>query len=134
MPAIFVNDSLKPRRPYLLRAMHEWIEDNGQTPHIVVDAGLEGVDVPSEHIRDGRIVLNIAYGATQGLAISNDSVGCSARFNGKARDIYVPMIAVLGIYASETGQGMIFTEDESGPEPPPEKKDNGDRPKLTIVK
>ncbi|MGI9263286.1 MAG: ClpXP protease specificity-enhancing factor [Gammaproteobacteria bacterium] len=129
-----MSDSLKPRRPYLLRAMHEWIEDSGHTPHIVVDAGIDGVDVPHEHIRDGRIVLNIGYGATDALLISNEAVTCSARFSGNSRDILVPMNAVLGIYASETGQGMIFTEDESGPEPPPGKKENADRPKLKIVK
>jgi stringent starvation protein B len=131
---MFVTDSLKPRRPYLLRAMHEWIEDSGHTPHIVVDVGIDGVDVPREHVRDGRIVLNIGYSATDALLISNEVVTCSARFSGKSRDILVPMNAILGIYASETGQGMIFTEDESGPEPPPPKKDNADRPKLKIVK
>ncbi len=114
--------------------MHEWIVDNDQTPHIVVDAGIEGVEVPREFVRNGRIVLDVGYRATQELDISNEAVTCLARFGGKSRQIYVPMNAILGVYASETGQGMIFTEEESEPEPPPDKDDNGDRPKLTVVK
>lgn len=130
-----VTASLTSRRPYLLRAMHEWIVDNDQTPHIVVDAGVEGVEVPREYVRNGRIVLDVGYRATQELDISNEAVTCLARFGGKSHQIYVPMHAILGVYASETGQGMIFTEEESEPpEPPPDKDDNGDRPKLTVVK
>ena len=120
---------------HLLRAMHEWIVDNGQTPHIVVDAGIENVDVPREYVRNGRIVLDIGYRATENLEIANEAVTCLARFSGQSRQIFVPMHAVLGVYASETGQGMIFTEEGSEPEPPPDKGDNGNgKPKLTVVK
>lgn len=108
------------RRPYLLRAMHEWITDNSQTPHIVVDATLEGVKVPVQHVKDGRIILNISLSAAQGLSLGNDALSFRARFGGVSQDIVVPMPAIVGIYARESGQGMIFG-DNDGPgttEPP----------------
>ena len=131
--------TLTSRRPYLLRAMHEWMSDNGQTPHLVVDAAIDGVVVPREYVRDGKIVLNIGHAATAGLAINNDTVSFSARFGGVAFDVSLPVLAVLGIYARETGQGMIFSEDEPSPEPPggPPKPAGGDeprRPQLKVVK
>ena len=130
---------LTPRRPYLLRAMHEWMTDNNQTPHLVVDAAVEGVVVPRQYVRDGKIVLNVGYSATAGLAIKNETVSFSARFGGVAFDVSLPVHAVLGIYARETGQGMIFSDDEPAPEPngSPPKPTGGDeprRPQLKVVK
>lgn len=123
-----------PRRPYLLRAMHQWINDNGQTPHIVVDATVDGVQVPQEHIKDGKIVLNLSYDATRELNIGNDRVEFGARFGGSPRHISVPVVAVLGIYARETGQGMIFGSEDQ-PEPDPQTPtDEGGRPRLRVVK
>ena len=127
------------RRPYLLRAMHEWMTDNGQTPHLVVDAAVEGVVVPRQYVRDGKIVLNASYTATAGLQIKNDAVSFSARFGGSPFEVSVPVQAVLGIYARETGQGMIFSDDEPAPEPngTPPKPSGGDeprRPQLKVVK
>ena len=106
------------RRPYLLRAMHEWMTDNGQTPHLVVDAAAEGVVVPRQYVRDGKIVLNASYTATAGLVLKNDAVSFSARFGGTPFDVYLPLQAVLGIYARETGQGMMFAEADGAPQPP----------------
>ena len=111
------------RRPYLLRAMHEWMVDCGYTPHLIVDAQPEGVQVPREFVKDGRIVLNVSASATQALMIGPDTVEFNARFGGTSRHVRVPVAAVLGIYARETGQGMVFNED-AGPEPPT----GGDRP------
>ncbi len=126
---------MNPRRPYLLRAMHEWIMDNGQTPHVVVDAAIDGVFVPSEHIRDGKIVLNLSHDATSDLIISNDMLEFDARFSGRPFHVTVPSSAVLGIYARETGQGMIFGAEDGEPEPDPDKKaPEGGRPKLRVVK
>ncbi|HUO79778.1 MAG TPA: ClpXP protease specificity-enhancing factor [Steroidobacteraceae bacterium] len=102
------------RRPYLLRAMHEWMTDNGQTPPLVVDATVEGVVVPRQYVRDGKIVLNVGYSATAGLVMKNDAIGFSARFSGVACDVSLPVQSVIGIYAAETGQGMIFSDDEPG--------------------
>ncbi len=110
-----------PQRPYLLRAMHSWITDNGQTPHVVVDASVEGVSVPSQYVRDGKIVLNVSHNAVTGLDIGNEFLTFQARFSGAAYSVFVPVSAVLGIYARETGRGMIFSNEEGGaaPEEPP---------------
>ena len=106
------------RRPYLMRAMHEWMTDNGQTPHLVVDATVDGVVVPRQYVREGKIVLNASYTATAGLTMKNDGVSFSARFGGTPFEVHLPLHAVLGIYARETGQGMMFADDDGAPQPP----------------
>jgi stringent starvation protein B len=117
--------------------MHEWMVDNGFTPHIVVDAKHEGLQVPEGHVNDGKIVLNVSPSATRSLVLGNDAVRFEARFGGVARAVAVPVEAVIGIYARETGQGMIFA-DEAGPPPPdgvpPEPSGDDRKPKLKIVK
>lgn len=114
--------------------MYEWISDNEQTPHIVVDAGVDGVRVPREHVKDGKIVLNLSYSAINNLVIGNELVEFGARFGGAPFEVEVPVPAVLGIYARETGQGMIFGSEEPEPEPQPPKGGNGGRPQLRVVK
>jgi stringent starvation protein B len=126
--------------------MHEWMVDCGYTPHLIVDAQPEGVQVPREFVKEGRIVLNVSASATQALLIGPDVVEFNARFGGTSRHIRVPITAVLGIYARETGQGMVFNE-ETNPEPPgggdqqpdstqvaPAKPDPSRRAKLKVVK
>ena len=98
--------------------MHEWMLDNGFTPHLVVDAKREGVRVPQAHVKDGKIVLNVSPSATHGLVLGNDFVSFGARFGGVSFDLVVPVGAVLGIYARETGQGMIFSDDDAPLTPP----------------
>lgn len=127
-------DTLPSAKPYLLRGMVQWMEDNGLTPQILVDATLDGVSVPPEHVKAGKIVLNIALQATVRRDLDNDFVSFGARFGGVAREIWVPMAAVLAVYARENGQGMTFpvegtdTPPEAPTPPPPE------RPKLRVVK
>ncbi|MEH2920721.1 ClpXP protease specificity-enhancing factor [Samsonia erythrinae] len=99
---------LSPRRPYLLRAFYDWLLDNQLTPHLVVDVTLPGVMVPMEFARDGQIVLNIAPRAVGGLELADDSVRFNARFGGVPRQVYVPMAAVIAIYARENGAGTMF--------------------------
>jgi stringent starvation protein B len=106
------------RRPYLLRAMFDWMIDSDYTPHLIVDATLEGVQVPRAFVKDGRIVLNVAPSATHGFLIGADAVEFNARFSGVSHHIRVPVDAVLGIYARETGQGMVFTGEGEGPGEP----------------
>ena len=120
------------RRPYLVRAMHEWMTDNRQTPHLVVDAGVAGTEVPKAYVRDGRITLNVSWQATQGLRLGNDRIEFSARFGGVAQQVRIPVAAVLGIYARETGQGMLFQDE--GDAPPPAADTSGPRPRLRVVK
>lgn len=134
------------KRPYLLRAMHEWILDNDMTPHIVIDAAHEGLVAPPGHDSDGKLVLNISPTATRGLVLGNDLVTFEARFGGVARQLEVPVDAVLGIYARENGHGMIFSEEEppAGPEGPsgpsgpgadkPSPSKERRRPALKVVK
>jgi stringent starvation protein B len=110
---------VRSRRPYLLRAMHEWISDSNQTPHIVVDASLEGVEVPRQYVQGGKIILNVSSNATSMLSLGNDLVRFRARFGAATYDVSVPIVAVLGIYARETGQGMIFSEADTPPPQPP---------------
>lgn len=104
-------------RPYLLRALWEWIVDNGMTPHLLVDATQPGVRVPPHAIKDGRVVLNIADRAVARLELGNDAVTFSARFGGVSHAVVVPMPAVLAVYARETGQGMALPEDALPPPP-----------------
>ncbi len=99
---------LSPRRPYLLRAFYDWLLDNQLTPHLVVDITLPGVEVPMEYARDGQIVLNIAPRAVGNLELANDEVRFNARFGGVPRQVYVPMGAVMAIYARENGAGTMF--------------------------
>jgi stringent starvation protein B len=98
--------------------MHEWISDSDQTPHIVVDASLQGVEVPRQYVQGGKIILNVSNSATSNLSLGNDVVRFRARFGAATHDVMVPIAAVLGIYARETGQGMIFSEADAPPPPP----------------
>src|SRR5690554_6141890 len=98
-------------RPYILRALHEWIVDNECTPHILVDANYPNVKVPPGHAVDGRVVLNIAPAAVRYLEVNNQAVSFEARFSGAPFSLYVPINAVLAIYARENGQGMFFDTD-----------------------
>ncbi len=111
--------AMTSHRPYLLRALWEWIADNGMTPHLLVDATRPGVRVPPHTIKDGKVVLNIADRAVARLEMGNDAVSFSARFAGASHSVVVPVPAILAIYARETGQGMALPE-EMGPSPPPQ--------------
>ncbi|MGE8654106.1 MAG: ClpXP protease specificity-enhancing factor [Acinetobacter gandensis] len=99
---------LSPTRPYLTRALFEWICDNQLTPYLLVDATQKDTMVPAQYVQDGQIVLNIAPHATHALHMSNDAITFSARFGGVSQNLYVPFSALLGIYARENGQGMFF--------------------------
>jgi stringent starvation protein B len=131
-------------KPYLVRAVHEWCTDQGYTPYLSVTVDSRTV-VPFEFVKDGQIVLNVSANASRNLFISNDMVTFSARFNGVAQNIQVPMSAVGGIYARENGQGLFFPtgeeegaggQDEAGTDgggnPPPSPPKG--RPSLKIVK
>lgn len=119
-------------RPYLIRAIHEWIVDNDCTPYILVNAAHEGVDVPTQHVENDKIILNMSPKAVNGLMITNELIEFNARFAGVDTYVCVPQSAVMAIYARENGQGMIFDKDDEGDEPPPSPDKN--KPKLRIVK
>ena len=114
-------------RPYLLRAIYQWIVDNGLTPYIMVNTEDARVQVPQQYVENGKIVLNIAPMAVSGLTLGNDEITFSARFSGSPMDIFVPLSRVLAIYARENGQGMMFGDDDDDDEPPPEDGGGDDR-------
>ncbi len=114
-------------KPYLLRAIHEWILDNGLTPHLLVNATVANVEVPVKFVQNGQIVLNIVPHAITNLHMDNEAVSFSARFSGIAESLYIPIQAILAIYASENGEGLSFLEEiveealEEAPEIMPEE-------------
>lgn len=106
-----IGSQFTSNKPYLLRALYEWILDNDATPYLLVDATQSDVQVPRQHVKDGQIVLNAAPGAVQGWFVDNAAISFSARFSGKAQTIYIPMKSLLAIYAQENGLGMAFPEE-----------------------
>lgn len=110
--------SMSSNRPYLLRAMYDWISDNGLTPYILVDAAAPGVDVPRSAVKDGRVVLNVAARAVAQLDLGKDFVRFTARFSGVSQSVEVPMTGILAVYAQENGQGMMFPAENQPPPAP----------------
>jgi stringent starvation protein B len=133
-------------RAYLVRAFNEWILDNDCTPYIVVNVAMEGVLVPQEYVIDGQIVLNILPASVRHLLMDNEGVSFDARFGGQPQSLYVPIGAVMAIYAKENGQGMVFDSEPDSTEPTgldgsggaqtsslKQAKDKPKRPQLRVV-
>lgn len=95
-------------RPYLARALYQWLVDNDLTPYIVVDAEQPGVEVPRQFVQNGQVVLNLSPGAVRDLFMENEALGFSARFGGQPMRVMVPSSALVAIYARENGVGMVF--------------------------
>lgn len=140
---------MRTSRPYLIRALYEWIVDNQLTPYVLVNAEMPGVDVPTQYIAEGKIILNISPRAVQNLHISNQALEFDASFSGVPLNVYAPIKAILAIYTHENGRGMVFDaeeEDDDGEshndmlgahevKPADTKHAHKPRkPKLTIVK
>lgn len=133
-------------RPYLVRALYEWIVDNDCTPHLLVNSDHPGVQVPDGFASDGQIVLNVAPSAVRGLQMSNQTITFEGRFGGVPHSLHVPSAAVMAIYARENGQGMVFeieqtppdddapTDDASVGAGAPSRPASGGRPSLKVVK
>lgn len=137
-----MSQPLSPSRPYLVRALHQWILDNNCTPYLLADASLQGVQVPQEFVQEGQIVLNASPSAVRDLLIDNDGVSFSARFGGVPMAVFIPTVAILAIYARENGQGMVFGNEAGAPDPDdytpppkqPEPPSGNSRPSLKVVK
>lgn len=151
-----MKQDMTSTRPYFVRGLYEWILDNQCTPYLLVNAFYPSVQVPNEHVMEGRIILNLAPSAIRGLVMDNDRVEFSARFGGVARLLYLPIGSILGVYAKENGRGMFFEESEfpmpvaeestplsqvpdagSGDGPAPDDNGGGStrkRPSLKVVK
>ena len=130
----------QPKRPYLLRALYDWIVDSGLTPYLLVNAAAADVSVPDDYVREGKIVLNVAPHAVRGLTMDSAAVVCECRFGGKPVAVYLPMPSIEAIYARETGEGMAFEAehfpppdggDSSGPDDPDRPSGGGH---LKVVK
>lgn len=109
--------AMTSNRPYLLRAVYEWICDNGLTPYLVVDAGKPGLQVPPQAVSEGKVVLNLAPRAVARLELGNEAITFMARFGGVSQSVSVPVAAVQAIYARENGQGMLLAEEAPGTAP-----------------
>jgi stringent starvation protein B len=125
-------------RPYLIRAIYEWCVDSGLTPYLAVRVD-EHTEVPRAHVKEGEIVLNLSADAVRNLLMGNEMITCTGRFGGVPFDLMVPVVAVIGIFAKETGQGLVFQGD--GQQSPPPSSNGGEesktkphRPQLKIVK
>jgi len=123
---------MSSNQSYLLRALYDWIVDNNMTPYVLVNAEAEQVNVPTQYVDNGKIVLNISPVAVNSLELGNDFVMLNARFSGKPTDISFPVSAALAIYAKENGQGMVFNENTNQPptDPEPETPPTGSHLKL----
>jgi stringent starvation protein B len=126
--------SMTSSRPYLVRAMYEWIVDNHCTPYVLVDALAPGVQVPQQYVENGQIVLNIAPGAVAQMELGNQLMRFSARFAGVPTDVLVPVSAIRGLYARENGRGMVFEEDDLPPPSDPGSRSGERKPSLRVVK
>lgn len=124
---------MTPNRPYLLRALYEWILDNGMTPHLLIDTTISGTQVPAEHIENDRISLNISPDAVRELVLGNEAIDFSARFGGKSRQIHAPINSVTAIYARENGQGLLFPAEQDQDEPA-SAHEKGNKPHLKVIK
>lgn len=127
---------MKSQRPYLLRAIYEWIQDSGEIPYLLVDANVADVLVPTEHVEDGQIVLNIGANAIRDLELGDEFVMFSSRFDGRVMELSLPIASIKAIYCKDSGEGMVFPEESLGappeiaeePAPPGE-----DKPTLRLV-
>jgi len=129
-------EQLTPTRGYMARAVYDWIEDNKLTPYIVVDATYDGVIVPEEYVREGRIILNVASTAVRSLSIEAETLSFSARFGGVAMDLWLPIGALQAVYARENGKGLFFERD-GDIQPPPSGSEyvrKTKKPSLKVVK
>ena len=137
-------ESMTSSQPYLIRAIYDWVIDNGFTPYLLVNAENDYAMIPRDFVEDGKIILNINPSAISDLQLGNDYIMFNARFSGKAMEVSVPVVAVLAIYARENGQGMMFDENNTNlpptppenPTPPvqPEPPKKSQKPQLKVVK
>lgn len=122
-------------KPYLIRSVYEWINDNSLTPHILVNASNNHGNLPEDFIEDGKIVLNIRPQAVEALSLGNELIEFNARFGGKPMTIVISVNAVMAIYAKENGKGLVFDQEDNGDDQPPSDKQlSRTKPSLRIVK
>jgi stringent starvation protein B len=141
---------VKSQRPYLLRALYNWIVDSGEIPYLLVDAAGPEVQVPLDHVEDGQIILNIGANAVLELHIGDEYAMFGSRFDGRHYDIVLPMDSIRAIYCKDSGEGMVFPDETlakpagvervldrvqhvTGSDGDDEPPDPSDRPTLRLV-
>ena len=128
-------------KPYLIRAIYEWCSDSALTPYLAVKVN-EQTRVPKAYVKNGEIVINLSMDAVRNLNIGNEEITCGGRFGGVSHGLVVPLEAVIGIFAKETGQGLVFQGNDSIPTLPtdngsatsPDKPTPPGKPRLRVVK
>lgn len=121
-------------RPYLIRALYEWIVVNNCSPYLLVNSTIEGTRVPQEYVTKDKIILNVSPTAVRDLQLGDQLIEFNARFAGKPFSLSIPVGAVMAIYAIENGRGMVFNDD-GDEEPPPAGDDvKASKAKLKVVK
>jgi len=125
---------MKDLKPYLIKAINEWVNDNALTPYLMVDAEVPNTIVPTDFIAEGKIILNLRPSAINNLTIGNDNLSFDASFNGQSMTVFVPINAVIGIYAKENGKGMFFDPSEDNDNKPQEPKPAKKTSPLRVVK
>lgn len=132
-------------RPHLVRALIDWIVENDQTPHVIIDCTVDNVDAPMDQAQDGKLVLNVSARATRNLLIDAQWLHVDCRFSGRSMRIQAPIGAIVGVYSKEGGAGMVFEPEpadqadseaenaDASPEAAPKQPRQGG-PKLTLVK
>ncbi len=132
----------RAKRPYLLRALYDWIIDSDEVPYVLVDATVPGVEVPSEHVKDGQIVLNIGPNAVRDLQLGDEMVFCNGRFGGRACDLVLPMASIKAIYCKGSNDGLAFPDEPALATPRTDEGErgngddedpDGDKPTLRLV-
>lgn len=129
-------EQMTSSRPYLVRAIHEWIVDNGLTPYLIINAHKPGAEVPRQYVQNGKIILNVSPQAVRGFSVGNEWVEFKTRFGGRPYEVRVPATAVQAVYAKENGVGMAFQDEgpEDQPPSPQPPRDKTKAPKLKVVK
>lgn len=104
--------TMSEQKPYLLRAIYEWLVDNGCTPHLLIAYPNKGwvSGVPERFLEEEQLVLNISPSASPDCVIDNDAVYFTTRFSGQPHRVSVAMKAVAGIFARENHQYGSFFE------------------------
>lgn len=135
------TDQMSSSKPYLLRAINEWIVDSNLTPHLLASGEADDLEVPPQAIQEGKVVLNISPSAVRDLVLDNEGVSFVARFGGVSQAVWVPMAAIEGIYARENGRGMVFAQDSDDGTDAPDGSDGTKQqnkqpkgPSLRVVK
>ncbi|MCI6531282.1 MAG: ClpXP protease specificity-enhancing factor SspB [Mesosutterella sp.] len=122
-----------PLKPYLIRAMVQWCEDNGLRPYLVIQVD-DGVQVPREYVRDGQIVLNVSAEAAHNADFGNEEITFAARFGMQASEIRIPVRAVIAAYPAECPEAGFCLDYKPAADAQPVQTGSGKRLNIQKIK